>query len=133
MSEAYGILSDHNNPFKEWTLIHMKYCDGTGHQGYRKDPVLYKGSKLWFRGHNNTIGQLNSIDNLFNIFTQAKEIIVTGQSAGGLATFLWSNYIVNKASTSTKIRAVSDSGIFLDQVNYLSKMHNYRSHIINFM
>ena len=58
-----GILSDNSlNPFKSWTIVHMKYCDGTGHQGYKKDPVVYQNTKLWFRGHNATMGQLSSID-----------------------------------------------------------------------
>ncbi len=89
-----GILSDNeSNPYRDWTMIHMKYCDGTGHQGYKKDPISYKGIKLYFRGHNSTIGKLNSIDKTLGLFSVATDIIITGQSAGGLATFLWSNYI----------------------------------------
>jgi hypothetical protein len=31
-----GILSDDpQNYFKNWTKVHMKYCDGTGHQGFK--------------------------------------------------------------------------------------------------
>ena len=71
----------------------MKYCDGTGHQGYRKEPVEYNGVKLWFRGHNATKGQLSSIDEKFKVFSDATDIVITGQSAGGLATFLWTNHI----------------------------------------
>jgi hypothetical protein len=94
MTVPEGMLSDSpQNPFRDWTMIHMRYCDGTGHQGYKKDPISYKGYKLYFRGHNVTVGQLNSVDNNFKIFSAATEIIITGQSAGGLATFLWSNYI----------------------------------------
>lgn len=63
MVQYAGILSDvAPNYFKDWTIAHLKYCDGTGHQGYKKDPVSYKGANLYFRGHNVTIGQLNSID-----------------------------------------------------------------------
>ncbi len=34
------------------------YCDGSGHQGTRTEPVSYKDAKLYFRGNNVTIGQL---------------------------------------------------------------------------
>lgn len=111
----------------------MKYCDGTGHQGYKKDPVVYQNTKLWFRGHNATMGQLNSIDEKFKLFSEATEIVVTGQSAGGLATFLWTNYITDKAPSEARIWSVPDSGIFLDSGNYLNKQHNYRTIIQNFM
>jgi O-palmitoleoyl-L-serine hydrolase len=41
---SQGILSDNElNPFRSWTKVHLKYCDGTGHQGYRKDPVVWNG------------------------------------------------------------------------------------------
>ena len=111
----------------------MRYCDGTGHQGFKKDPVLYKGIKLWFRGHNATKGQLNSIDAKYNIFSTATDLIITGYSAGGLAMFEWSNYISDRTAEGTKVRAVPDSGIFLDSGNYISQQHTYRSHIKNFM
>lgn len=114
ISAGAGILSDvADNHFKDWTIAHLKYCDGTGHQGYKKVPVSYKGKDLHFRGHNVTIGQLNSIDAAHKLFS-ASEIAVTGQSAGGLATFLWTNYIVARASKTTKVWSVPDSGIFLD-------------------
>ena len=134
ISSSEGILSDNqHNPYRTWTIVHMKYCDGTGHQGYKKDPVEYKGTKLWFRGHNATMGQLNSINEKFKLFSAATDIIVTGQSAGGLATFLWSNYITDRAPKDAKVWSVPDSGIFLDSGNYISQQHNYRTQFVNFM
>ena len=116
-----GILSDNfQNIYRNWTVIHMKYCDGTGHQGYKKEAVDYQGHKLHFRGHNSTIGKLNDIDAKFNIFKAATHIVVSGESAGGLAAFMWSNYIADRATTS-KVWAVPDSGIFLNEENYLNK------------
>ena len=92
MIYTQGILSDvEQNYFKDWTIAHLKYCDGTGHQGYKKDPIAYKGLKLNFRGHNVTQAQLNSIDQSQQLFKIATEIVITGQSAGGLAAFLWTN------------------------------------------
>lgn len=58
-----GILSDNqNNYFRAWTRVHFKYCTGTGHQGYKTSSIPYKDANLYFRGHNVTIGLLNSVD-----------------------------------------------------------------------
>lgn len=81
---------------------------------------MYKNKDLYFRGHNVTIGQLDSLNNLHGLFN-ASDIIVTGQSAGGLATYLWTNYIVERASKNTRVISLPDSGIFLDSMNYMTK------------
>jgi hypothetical protein len=134
ISASAGILSDvAQNYFKDWTIAHLKYCDGTGHQGYKKDAVSYKGASLHFRGHNVTIGQLNSIDSSHKLFSAATEIVVTGQSAGGLATFLWSNYIASRAPKTAKVWSLPDSGIFLDSASFTSKQNSYRMGFQNFM
>jgi O-palmitoleoyl-L-serine hydrolase len=116
-----GILSDNAlNSYRDWTIVYLKYCDGTGHQGYKKDPILYKDKNLYFRGHNVTIGQLNSLESLYGL-SSATDIVVTGQSAGGLATFLWTSYIADRASKGTRVISLPDSGIFLDSTNYITK------------
>ncbi len=56
-----GILSDDSkNFFRNWTRVYLKYCDGSGHQGTRSNPVLYKGSEIYFRGQNVTLAQFAS-------------------------------------------------------------------------
>jgi len=122
-----------NNIFSTWTVIHLKYCDGTGHQGYRKDPLAYKSTKLYFRGHNITIAQLNSIDKKYKLFTEATDILVTGQSAGGLAAISWTNYIVGRAPKKAKVWSFIDSGIFLDLPNIVTHKNDYKQSILNFM
>jgi hypothetical protein len=52
-------------------------------------------------------------------------IVVVGQSAGGLATFLWSNYIANHAKQA-KVWASPDCGIFLDSMSLQTGQHSYR-------
>ena len=53
------------------------------------------------------------MDNKTGLFKNAQEIVVTGQSAGGLATFLWTEYITDRAR-GKKVWSMPDSGIFLD-------------------
>jgi hypothetical protein len=129
-----GILSDNpQNDYRDWSMAFLKYCDGTGHQGYKKDPILYKGKNLYFRGHNVTIGQFNSLNSLNQLFTAATDIMVTGLSAGGLAAFLWTNYVKDRAAASTRVISLPDSGIFLDSTNFVTKRNEYSLQFKNFM
>jgi hypothetical protein len=69
-----GILSGDSgiNPaYFDWTRVLFKYCDGSGHQGYRTAPVNYKGRDLYFRGHNITTERLRQLDATQRIFTNA--------------------------------------------------------------
>lgn len=111
-----GIFSeDPNNYFSNWTRVYLSYCDGAGHQGTRSDPILYKGAELFFRGQNITIAQFESINKQFGIFTgKVNSLVVSGESAGGLAVLHWSNYIQSKVKAPTKLLLIPDSPIFLD-------------------
>ena len=104
----------------------FRYCTGTGHQGTKKSPVSYKGTNLFFRGHNVTVSLLNSVEKSHKIFSEATHVVVGGDSAGGLAVFLWTNYIKDRVKTG-KVWALPDSGIFLDSTNVLTGKHDYKS------
>lgn len=68
------------------------------------------------------------------VLGDATDVIITGQSAGGLATYNWANYIkTNIVKPSAKIVAAPDSGIFLDYVNARTNRTDYRNSFINFM
>ena len=56
-----------------------------------------------------------------------------GQSAGGLASLTWSNYLADRAAATTKIWTICDSGIFYDASDYVSDEPNYKKKIQNFM
>lgn len=45
---------------------------------------------------------------------------MSGRSAGGLATYVWVDYIRNRTSHKNVV-GVPDSGIFLDTINIKSK------------
>ena len=60
------------------------------------------------------------------------QIIVAGNSAGGLATLLWVNYIKDRAKTKN-VRAISGSGIFLDSPQFKTDVHSYRESFINLL
>lgn len=77
------------NNFKNMTRVYLKYCDGSGHQGTRKEPLSYKDAKLYFRGSNVTLAQFASLEQKYGLYSKSELVIVSGGSAGGLASFLW--------------------------------------------
>lgn len=57
--------------------------------------------------------QLRYLDQVLDIYNGEK-IVITGVSAGGIATFLYSNYLVEHTKKA-KIYAIPDSGLFITQ------------------
>ena len=47
------------------------------------------------------------------------KIVITGVSAGGIATYLWSNHVVEHSTA--KVYAIPDSGMFL--TDYVSPIY----------
>ena len=93
---SYLSSNPDENPFYNWNRAFVPYCDGSLHQGSRLLPISYKDRNLYFRGSNNTIAHFDFLNNNFNLF-KASQIIITGSSAGGLASFIWSNYVYERA------------------------------------
>ena len=126
-----GVLSTNSeNNFKDWKRVFLKYCDGTGHQGTRTNPIEYKGTKLYFRGHNITVAQLDSLEKHHKLFSEATHVVVGGFSAGGLAAFTWVNYIKERVKIG-KVWGMPDSGIFLDSTNVTSGQNDYKKSFKN--
>jgi hypothetical protein len=44
----------------------------------------------------------------------AEKVMVTGASAGGIAVHLWSNYLRGFVRDTEAVRAVDDSGVFIN-------------------
>ena len=45
-------------------------------------------------------------------FSTAKKIVMTGISAGGMATYLWIDYLRGMVNDPNKVYGIVDSGIF---------------------
>jgi hypothetical protein len=83
-----------NPHFYNWNSVHINYCDGTGtnqnllkgHQGFKTESIRVKDRDLWFRGEANTKAIISTLNELFN-FNNAKEVLLSGCSAGGLAVY----------------------------------------------
>jgi hypothetical protein len=80
--------------YYNWNRFYLIYCDGSGHQGYVKDPIPMHDTKIYFRGYNVTMAHINFVFNLLPpAFTDT--FVVKGCSAGGLAAFTWVDTIAD--------------------------------------
>jgi hypothetical protein len=73
--------------FANWTKIVIMYCDGSFHQGNNKNSIKYKDTELYFRGALNTRSHIKWAHDKYDL-TKASKIVVSGSSAGGMATYL---------------------------------------------
>ena len=55
-------------------------------------------------------------------FDQASKIIITGGSAGGVASYLWANYLLSIVKNPASVYNFPDSGIFLNELTYQSNL-----------
>lgn len=104
-----------------WTRIFLPYLDGGSQTGDVAEPVSVGGKSIYYRGwriHLWTVATLLSDEGLAN----ATDVILSGGSAGGLATYLhadsWRDAILRSSNNLKTFVAVPDSGFFLDY--YLS-------------
>eukprot|EP00178_Gracilaria_changii_P003236 TRINITY_DN14740_c0_g2_i1.p1 TRINITY_DN14740_c0_g2~~TRINITY_DN14740_c0_g2_i1.p1 ORF type:complete len:169 (-),score=2.36 TRINITY_DN14740_c0_g2_i1:110-616(-) len=111
LAQGYLSVDPEDSAFANWTKIFIPYCDGSLHQGNAKEPVQYKDTKLYFRGSVNTRSHFKWIDMTYGL-KNASKIILTGMSAGGIATNSWSNYLKNYVGDDSKVYSIADSGIF---------------------
>jgi len=141
-----GFLSDNqteNPDFYNWNVAYIKYCDGASFTGNVANPVDWKGSTIYFRGLK--VLQANLAALLHAGMNSASEVILTGCSgqlygctplymyslssslsfptAGGLATYLHTDYVKSILPSSVKYRAMADAGYFIDVANITGQMH----------
>lgn len=126
--EFLGGNAEKNINFYNWHRFDVPYCDGAGHQGHVTDFIEHHGTKLYFRGHKNTLTALEFIFEKVKIESLQK-IVVTGCSAGGLATFYWIQYIadfIKAKNPVAEVFGIPDSGFFVDYENLRTKDDDYK-------
>lgn len=111
--------------FANWTKIVIMYCDGSFHQGNNKNSIKYKDTELYFRGAVNTRSHIKWAHDKYDL-TKASKIVVSGSSAGGMATYLWVDYVRSLVPNPSTVYGVADSGVFYDPLvnNQLSVQDN---------
>jgi hypothetical protein len=116
-----------NANFYNWHRFDVPYCDGSGHQGHISNPISVDGHDLYFRGHKNTLAAFDFILSKIDI-QNIENVVVTGCSAGGLATYSWSQYLsdfLTNLNPKIKLYALPDSGFFINHMNKKTKDNDY--------
>ncbi|XP_051121440.1 pectin acetylesterase 9 [Andrographis paniculata] len=119
-----GILSNNaslNPDFYNWNRVKLRYCDGASFAG---DSIFQnKTSLLYFRGQR--IWQAVIHDLLPKGLDQANKALLSGCSAGGLATFLHCDNFTSYLPKNASVKCLSDAGFFLDARD-ISMNHSMR-------
>ena len=118
-----GVLSPNcteNPDFCDFNVMHFMYCDGSSYSGARQSTLTVGNTSLWFRGAMIRKAMLDYSAKHLNL-TAATDVLLSGGSAGGLATFLHmdsiGDYLRSAAPGLTRYGALPLSGFFLAHAN----------------
>ncbi|CAN6467125.1 unnamed protein product [Victoria cruziana] len=118
-----GILS--NNPaenpdFFNWNRVKIRYCDGASFSGEARDKV----SNLYFRGQRIWLAAIEEL--MLKGMRYAKQALLSGCSAGGLASILHCDEFRELFPRSIRVKCLSDAGYFMDAIDIAGR-HTMRS------
>ena len=118
MSMQGGYFDAHpsQNPMMyNWNMVLMRYCDGGSFSGNNETVATYNGTKLYYRGKRIREAVFDSLVTEHGL-GKATDAVISGCSAGGLATFLHTDQWCDALKEKSKVKCVGmpDSGFFLD-------------------
>mmetsp|Transcript_7094 Transcript_7094/g.14333 ORF Transcript_7094/g.14333 Transcript_7094/m.14333 type:complete len:550 (-) Transcript_7094:148-1797(-) len=115
-----------NPSFYDWNIVLLRYCDGGSFSGLRGDTVTVGDRELHFRGF--AILQAMIDDLLINRGLHAStDVVISGCSAGGLATYLHLDYWaerIHSVALGALVVGMPDSGFFLDYQDPIRQFHS---------
>ncbi|KAH9733803.1 Pectin acetylesterase 10 [Citrus sinensis] len=118
-----GILSNkaqENPDFFNWNRVKLRYCDGasfTGDSENKAAGLQFRGQRIW----------LAAMDDLMSKgMRHAHQALLSGCSAGGLASILHCDEFRDFFPRTTRVKCLSDAGLFLDAVD-VSGGHTLRN------
>ncbi|XP_027108079.1 pectin acetylesterase 12 [Coffea arabica] len=125
-----GILSnkpEENPDFFNWNRIKVRYCDGASFAGEGEDKV----AQLQFRGQR--IWRAAMEDLMSKGMHSADRALLSGCSAGGLASILHCDEFRELFPSSTKVKCLSDAGLFMDSIDVSGghSMRNFFAGVVN--
>ncbi|CAO1942593.1 unnamed protein product [Urochloa humidicola] len=109
-----GIFNDQqpqNPDFYNWNKVFVRYCDGASFSG-NAEGEAENGTKLYFRGLR--IWEAVVSELMGKGMDTAKKALLTGCSAGGLATLLHCDNFRAKFPQEVSVKCLPDGGFFLD-------------------
>ncbi|XP_030974191.1 pectin acetylesterase 10-like isoform X3 [Quercus lobata] len=109
-----GILSnkaEENPDFFNWNRVKLRYCDGASFSGDSQ----YKAGQLYFRGQRIWLAAMEDL--MSKGMRRATQALLSGCSAGGLASILHCDEFRGLFPWTTKVKCLSDGGLFLDTID----------------
>ncbi|KAL1193872.1 Pectin acetylesterase 5 [Cardamine amara subsp. amara] len=128
-----GVLSSdpsQNPDFFNWNKVVIRYCDGASFAG-RPEAEFKNETQLFFRGQ---LIWETIIDELLSMgMSDARQAILTGCSAGGLATLIHCDYFRDHLPKDAAVKCVSDGGYFLNVPDVLGNptMRSFYHDVVN--
>jgi dienelactone hydrolase len=102
-----------NPAFCNWSVAYMYYCDGVSFSGDNEAPVEVPGAKvspIYFRGKRIMDANIASLIATKGL-GDADAVVLSGHSAGGLATYLHADYVRKQLPPALPFyAAVPDAG-----------------------
>ncbi|CAL0300161.1 unnamed protein product [Lupinus luteus] len=125
-----GILSNdaqENPDFFNWNRVKIRYCDGasfTGDSEHTAAQLQFRGERIWWAA----MDELKSKG-----MVSANQALLSGCSAGGLATIIHCDEFRGLFPRTTKVKCLSDAGLFLDSpdVSGGHTLRNFFSGVVN--
>ncbi|GAB4855686.1 Pectin acetylesterase 10 [Ancistrocladus abbreviatus] len=117
-----GLLSnkpEENPDFFNWNRVKVRYCDGASFAGEGQDEasqLYYRGQRIWSAAMEELMAK-----GMHN----ANQALLSGCSAGGLASILHCDEFSNLFPRRTRVKCLSDGGLFLDAMD-ISGGHTLR-------
>ncbi|KAM7510682.1 hypothetical protein LguiB_009557 [Lonicera macranthoides] len=118
----YGILSNSkkDNPnFYNWNRVMVRYCDGSSFTG--DADKVHQGSEIYFRGAR--VFDAIMEDLLERGMEDASNALLSGCSAGGLASILHCDKFRALLATEARVKCLSDGGYFLHAKDFYGGYH----------
>ncbi|XP_027367532.1 pectin acetylesterase 12 isoform X1 [Abrus precatorius] len=109
-----GILSnkpEENPDFFNWNRVKLRYCDGASFSGDSENEsaqLQFRGQKIWFAAME---------DLMSKGMQKADQALLSGCSAGGLASIIHCDEFRSLFPNSSKVKCLSDAGFFLDAID----------------
>ncbi|KAJ8766791.1 hypothetical protein K2173_008345 [Erythroxylum novogranatense] len=109
--------SEENPDFFNWNRVKLRYCDGASFSGEGQN----KTAKLYYRGQRIWKAAIQTL--MAKGMRHAKQVILSGCSSGAVASVIHCDGFRNLLPASTKVRCVTDAGMFLDAIDLKGKHH----------
>ena len=106
------------NDFASWHHVLFAYCDGASFAGAAAAPVrVGRDAAVHFRGHANFLAAMHELLAARGL-DRATDVLLTGDSAGGIATFAHADAVAALLPRSVvRYKAAPMSGLFLRHAN----------------